>query len=145
MTSFSVWTAFEINLAIICASAPALKPLINHYAPRILGSSFITAAQSRLPGSRSKFASLNGPADEIGSKGAGTYVMTKISGSRSFKTHIEGHSGRFDGRGDAKKGFYDSGSGDSDELIFGRGGITRTTEIDVRSMDLKQSQADLER
>lgn len=37
----------EINIAIICASAPALKPLVSKIAPKLLGSSINSASRSR--------------------------------------------------------------------------------------------------
>ncbi|KAH8894656.1 hypothetical protein GQ53DRAFT_744746 [Thozetella sp. PMI_491] len=36
----AIWSNIEINIAIICASVPALKPLVTKIFPKLLGSSF---------------------------------------------------------------------------------------------------------
>lgn len=134
MARFSVWTALEFDLAIICASAPALKPLVRHYTPKILGSSVIETAKTHLPGSSSRFRSLND--DMTASNSKDSYMMTKISG-KGLMTEREARQKRFDGMFDGRnkdaKTFYTS-TGSSDEMILGEG-ITRTIEIDVKSLD----------
>ncbi|KAL1297158.1 hypothetical protein AAFC00_004734 [Neodothiora populina] len=39
----SNWSAVDTNVSVICASAPALKPLLRQIAPRLMGSSFSTS------------------------------------------------------------------------------------------------------
>ncbi|KAI1852178.1 hypothetical protein JX265_013031 [Neoarthrinium moseri] len=43
----AVWSGIEINVAIICASVPALKPLVNSLFPKLLGSTPRSKGQSR--------------------------------------------------------------------------------------------------
>ena len=63
-------------------------------------------------------------------------MLTKISG-RSTVGEREARQNRFDGKFDGRnkdvKTFYSS-TGSSDEMILGQG-ITRTIEIDIKSLD----------
>ena len=34
----TIFSSIEVNIGLICASAPAIKPLIHKWAPRLLGS-----------------------------------------------------------------------------------------------------------
>ncbi|KJR85159.1 uncharacterized protein SPSK_09383 [Sporothrix schenckii 1099-18] len=43
----AMWSNIEINVAIICASAPALKPFVSRIAPKLLGSSGNSGNRSR--------------------------------------------------------------------------------------------------
>ncbi|KAL1894034.1 hypothetical protein Sste5346_006176 [Sporothrix stenoceras] len=43
----AMWSNIEINVAIICASVPALKPFVSRIAPKLLGSSVNSASRSR--------------------------------------------------------------------------------------------------
>ncbi|KAH8790746.1 hypothetical protein BGZ57DRAFT_923255 [Hyaloscypha finlandica] len=33
-----IWSIFELNISLMCASLPAIRPLLGHYFPKILGS-----------------------------------------------------------------------------------------------------------
>ncbi|CAK7228492.1 hypothetical protein SBRCBS47491_006921 [Sporothrix bragantina] len=46
----AMWSNIEINVAIMCASAPALKPLVSKIAPKLLGSSMNSGSRSRTNG-----------------------------------------------------------------------------------------------
>jgi hypothetical protein len=36
-----IWSIFELNISLICASLPAIRPLLGHYFPQIMGSTEI--------------------------------------------------------------------------------------------------------
>lgn len=36
----SIWSAVDLNVSVVCASAPALKPLLRKIAPSFMGSTF---------------------------------------------------------------------------------------------------------
>lgn len=36
-----IWSIFELNISLICASLPAIRPLLSHYFPKIMGSTEI--------------------------------------------------------------------------------------------------------
>ncbi|CAK7206934.1 hypothetical protein SEUCBS139899_009741 [Sporothrix eucalyptigena] len=42
----AMWSNIEINVAIVCASVPALKPFVSKIAPKLLGSSINSASRS---------------------------------------------------------------------------------------------------
>ena len=66
----SIWSAVEINVSIICAAAPALKPIFKRYMPNFMYSlSGKTSRSKPTHGDRStwvKASSKNGTAFEMG-------------------------------------------------------------------------------
>lgn len=50
VTRMLTFQNIEINVAIICASVPALKPFVSRIAPKLLGSSVKSASRSRTNG-----------------------------------------------------------------------------------------------
>ncbi|KAE9373711.1 hypothetical protein N431DRAFT_465988 [Stipitochalara longipes BDJ] len=36
-----IWSIFELNISLICACLPAIRPLLGHYVPKVLGSTDI--------------------------------------------------------------------------------------------------------
>jgi hypothetical protein len=36
-----IWSIFELNISLICASLPAIRPLLSHYFPKRMGSTEI--------------------------------------------------------------------------------------------------------
>ena len=37
-----IWSIFELNISLICASLPAIRPLLGHYFPKIMGTEIFT-------------------------------------------------------------------------------------------------------
>ena len=145
MAKFSAWTALEFDLAIICASVPALKPLAKHYVPKLLGYSFKSTANSGLQmgtGELGTFHSIT--VDMKGSNNTSrgrnrmSSIITKISAGgengQSSKTSTFGDRRRtmMQSTDIELKSFYGN-SGGSDEHIVDHTGIIQIIEVDVAS------------
>ncbi|KAI9055268.1 hypothetical protein LZ554_000231 [Drepanopeziza brunnea f. sp. 'monogermtubi'] len=109
------YSAVETNLAIITASAPALRPLLKTWFPRVFGARYATSASREPSKSRS-----NGPRD----RGEPLSATAKSDfGTSSFAM------------GDLKRGNVGircvSPSGSEEETMTCNG-IVRTTEVDVQ-------------
>ncbi|KAK6353989.1 hypothetical protein TWF730_008409 [Orbilia blumenaviensis] len=60
------WTITELNLALICASAPAVRALAIHYAPKILNSLGTVAFTNTQTGRKASVGSSNGSSAKAG-------------------------------------------------------------------------------
>lgn len=116
-----VWTAVEINLAVICCSMPALRPLLTRWFPKLFGN---TSGNSSEP------------------QGAAYgYAGTKQSGSNAPRSinyalkdlHTSRKANRTEIRGVSPSG--------SEEEIMTYNGILRTTNFNVQYEDAKRSDA----
>lgn len=137
MARFSIWTAIEYDLAIICASIPTLKPFITKILPGILSSKLVTMFYRRvsyLRSSKSKFSSLR-ESVKVSAGKDGSIQMNSMGGVSD--------GGRWTGkvRGDGvevttTKAFY-SEPGVSEECMVADGmarmGIVKTVDIAVMS------------
>ena len=120
-----VWTAVEINLAVICCSMPALRPLLTRWFPKLFGNS-----------------SGNSSEPQNGVYGSMTFGGTKQSGSNAPRSmnyalkelHTSRKTNRTEIRGDSPTG--------SEEEIMTYNGILRTTNFNVQYEDAKRSDAD---
>ncbi|KAL4966792.1 uncharacterized protein BDV14DRAFT_34997 [Aspergillus stella-maris] len=92
----------EINLGLICASAPALRPLVNSFIPRLFGTAYPYDSyngQSRSKGSRQswKLRSLSGHSKSRDSRHWGTPTKMpsdhfKVVRTVEVETHSESRS-----------------------------------------------------
>lgn len=148
MTKFSAWTSLEFNLAIICASVPALKPLVKHYIPMFLGSSFTSAVHTginRATGKQSTFHSIPNES-RSGAKSVRTRrshnpvgsILTKITAGGG-KNSQQSTSSTFSERRRTlrpqdieMKSFYHIDGGSNEEIIT-HAGIIQTIEVDIAS------------
>ncbi|KAI5776296.1 hypothetical protein EDC01DRAFT_636934 [Geopyxis carbonaria] len=115
MAKFSIWTACEAALAVICASIPTLKPLISRYIPRLVSSTF----QSSL---------LGGNNNNVGSNSANKmgYNISVPQGDLRRGPSLRMSSGHR-----VNRGFF-TAAGDDDSLEEEEMGIMKTTEVRVR-------------
>lgn len=83
--SIAIWSCIEVNIAIMCASAPALKPLVIKVFPKMLLSDLYAKTKGAYYASKSKFGG-SGKHGDSGNKSAGG--STSESGNRSrTRTH----------------------------------------------------------
>ncbi|KAM5354710.1 hypothetical protein ACJ41O_001357 [Fusarium nematophilum] len=109
-----VWSIVETNLAIICASVPALRPLFRRWFPRLFGGSSRKTtgtpyAQSYGTGTRGTNGLRSANYD-----GHGDIRLKDLRGSRAHHTEIRSVS-----------------PNGSEEEIMTYNGIMRTTNVDV--------------
>ncbi|KAK3402655.1 hypothetical protein B0T20DRAFT_4571 [Sordaria brevicollis] len=85
--SIAIWSCIEVNIAIMCASAPALKPLIIKVFPKMLLSDLYAKTKGAYYASKSKFPGGSGSGKHgDGNKSAGG--SSSESGNRSrVRTH----------------------------------------------------------
>ncbi|OJI99032.1 hypothetical protein ASPVEDRAFT_50588 [Aspergillus versicolor CBS 583.65] len=84
----------EINLGLICASAPALRPLVNFCIPRLLGSSYQYGYNNQPRSKQSyKLRSYTGASKSRDSRLYGPHAKTPTEQLRVFRTvEMETHS-----------------------------------------------------
>lgn len=110
-----VASAVETNVAIMAASAPAVKPLFRRWFPRLFSSA--------------------GPTDGPYSGGTGRYASRTVGGSTLKGS---GRSGRNTFEMRSKRGQSETESssrGDSEEKIMTFDGIVKTTNVSVQYAD----------
>jgi hypothetical protein len=135
MAKFSIWTAIEYDLAIVCASIPTLKPFFNKVIPGLLSSRLATIISRRIPGFRtSRFSTLQ---ETVKTSAAtdGSIHMKPIVG-KEVKTERSWNPMIARDKTEVTKTvvFYSGKEGASDEYIMGEEhGIVRTTKVDVES------------
>lgn len=115
MATFSIWTACEAALAVICASIPTLKPLISRYIPRLVSSTF----QSSLLGGNNN-SDNNNSANKMG------YNISVPQGDLRRGPSLRMSTGQR-----VHRGFF-TAAGDDDSLEEEEMGIMKTTEVRVR-------------
>lgn len=120
-----VWTAVEVNLAVVSCSMPALRPLFSRWMPRLFGSNW----------GRSSDQPYNGPgtsADAPSTGGNKTYNRESYSMNYMLKDlHPARKQNRTEIRGVSPAG--------SEEEIMTYNGILRTTDVNVMYEDAKRS------
>lgn len=136
MAKFSIWTAIEYDLAIICASIPTLKPFLNKVLPALLSSRLATIISRRIGLRSSRFSSLQEnvktSAATDGSIQMKNLALKKESNlDNTWPPKIPGEKVQVT----TTDVFY-SGNASSDEHIIGKDqGIVKTTNIDVSSRE----------
>lgn len=117
-----VWAVVEVNLAIICASLPAMRPLFRRWFPKLFGGS------SKYNGSRGPYYG-NTYGSGVGRSAGNTLNASRhrdgdgalrLKELRSNRGH---HHTEITGRGNSPTG--------SEEEIMTYNGIIRTTNVDV--------------
>ncbi|KAF7944254.1 hypothetical protein EAE96_010656 [Botrytis aclada] len=139
-----ITSAIEINLAIITASAPALKPMMRKWFPKLFGSSSDGAYNNQNSGpydlqghSRYGRGTRNGAAFKSSrmSNGTGLIRLEDVPDMPDVK----------DGRMEDSNGIQretSKGDGDSDEEIMKYNGIIKTTSVGVQYEDGKSDISD---
>ena len=129
-----VWTAVEVNLALICSSMPALRPLFSRILPRIFGTG--------------NSGNNNRSGEPYGISGASGNLTYGGTGSRSHhqhqgESHAMGSMFKDLNLNPARKqanteirGVSPSGS---EEEMLTYNGILRTTNVNVMYEDAKRS------
>ncbi|VUC28752.1 unnamed protein product [Clonostachys rosea] len=123
-----VWTAVEVNLAVISCSMPALRPLFSRWYPKLFGTesggkSHSTPYDNSL-GQTSRVTAQNNRSNVRDSSG---YALKDLHPSRKHNQHTE------------IRGISPSGS---EEEIMTYNGILRTTNVAVQYEDTKRSDND---
>jgi hypothetical protein len=113
-------SAIEINIAVLCACGPSMKPFANRFAPRLLGSS------------RRNASAYDGLSGDLGYRTGGTASQNKSLGSRSNaeadeRYELGVHHRRADG-GDSRRNLTDR----DEERIMGTSGIVKTMDVSVK-------------
>ena len=106
---FCIWSAVELNVAIVCSSVPALKNLIKRVWPSILQSFHSTkgTARSKTGASDSAATAINSASTVYSTKGstlkgshmASIEAQTMKAPKSGFLERVLGLFGRNDGRG----------------------------------------------
>ncbi|TGO20317.1 hypothetical protein BPAE_0311g00080 [Botrytis paeoniae] len=139
-----VTSAIEINLAIITASAPALKPMMRQWFPKLFGSSSDDAYNNQNSGpyalqgnSRYERGTRNGAGFKSSrlSNGNGLIRLEDVPDIPDVKDGSTEDSNRIQ-RETSK------GDGDSDEEILNYNGIIKTTSVGVQYGDGKSEISD---
>jgi hypothetical protein len=125
-----VWTAVEVNLAVISCSMPALRPLLSRWFPNLFGTSNnkssnevygsanLTVGGSQMPGATPRPIHRGG--------GSMNYMLRDLhSGRKGTHTEIRGTSP----------------TGSEDEIMT-YNGILRTTNVNVSYEDKETKRSD---
>ncbi|KAG5660245.1 hypothetical protein KAF25_003767 [Fusarium avenaceum] len=113
-TVLPVWGAVETNIAIICASVPALRPLVRNWFPALFGSSGATSGTPYGDRYANGYGNSARGASGLRSHNHDDIRMKDLRGSRNQHTEIRSVS--------------PSGS---EEEIMTYNGIMRTTNVNV--------------
>lgn len=119
----SIWTSTEIYVAVICASAPGIKPFVSKVLPKLLGTSLLS--RTRRTGGPSQ-------SYEMGSKWK-TIGSNKIQRQTS-ETALATADGPYTecGRGADAESLGDDQGRPSRRSSSDEGGIYKTSEITVK-------------
>ena len=78
----AIWSGIEINVAIACASLPALKPLISKFLPRLLSTT----------DSKNKYSLNNLSGNKLGSRQTNTFhEVGSKKGNKNAEITVEQH------------------------------------------------------
>ncbi|KAI9738311.1 MAG: hypothetical protein M1834_008809 [Cirrosporium novae-zelandiae] len=124
-----IWSAVEVDIAIITACGPSLKPLLQRFVPRLLGSSY---RSSQTPG-RGGNSQTYGRSRTTKS---GTMHKTRRSG-----TMMDYEMGKYAGK-KLNSVVTARGDGDSEEGIISEDGIMKTTSVNVKFQSSEESSMD---
>lgn len=124
-----VWTAVEVNLAIISSSMPALRPLFSRWYPKLFGSNSAKSSNQPYPNQYHRKHS------GLGSNG--------VDRSQNHESHPINYMLRDlnPGRKHAKTEVRGMSPSGSEEEILTYNGILRTTNVNVVYEDAKRSDA----
>lgn len=88
ITGAMYWSVIELNIGILAASIPSMKPIASRYAPRLLGSSFIKSGNK----SSSYLKSNTGfKSSGLGRSNVGTMELQSMERSDRFGQQSVGH------------------------------------------------------
>ncbi|KAK6595632.1 hypothetical protein H4I96_09951 [Botrytis cinerea] len=136
-----VTSAIEINLAIITASAPALKPMMRQWFPKLFGSSSDGAYNNQSSG---PYAFQGNSRYERGTRNGAGFKSSPLSNGNGL-IRLEDMPDAKDGVTEDPNGIQremSKGDGDSDEEIMKYEGIIKTTSIGVHYEDGKSDISD---
>ncbi|KAH7349800.1 hypothetical protein B0T11DRAFT_332842 [Plectosphaerella cucumerina] len=121
-----VWTAVEVNLALICCSMPALRPLLSRWFPKLFGGS---SDQATTP--------------QGGSYGNMTFGGTKPTSSRNTAPRSSAYALRdLGGRKNNLTEIRGTSPTGSEEQIMTYNGILKSTNFQVQYEEAKRGDAD---
>ena len=130
-----VWTAVEVNLAVISCSMPALRPLFSRLLPRLFGSTN--------SGNNNRSGGAHGDSTIGGASGTLTYGGSGASRSHQRESHAMNYMFKDLNLHPARKQAHTEIRGvspdGSEEEIMTYNGILRTTNVNVRYEDAKRS------
>lgn len=112
-------SAIETNVAIMTASAAAMKPLFKRWFPRLF----------------STLSNTNGYSDGPYAGGTGRYARNTVRGTKTKSVLRSGHGGFELNRIRGERGLTEiqsQGKGGSEEEIMTFDGIVKTTNVSVR-------------
>ncbi|ATZ58524.1 hypothetical protein BCIN_16g02840 [Botrytis cinerea B05.10] len=136
-----VTSAIEINLAIITASAPALKPMMRQWFPKLFGSSSDGAYNNQSSG---PYAFQGNSRYERGTRNGAGFKSSPLSNGNGL-IRLEDMPDAKDGVTEDPNGIQremSKGDGDSDEEIMKYEGIIKTTSVGVHYEDGKSDISD---
>ncbi|KAI5781503.1 hypothetical protein EDC01DRAFT_730234 [Geopyxis carbonaria] len=115
-----IWSPLEADIAVMCASMPALRPLVGHFFPSFMSS----VGYSYGPGT-------GGPTHGTGNHGRSRKTRGQSFHLDEFGQSAMGMGTRSQIRGGKQGGTLVSGDNSSEEQIMNQMGIQKTVEISV--------------
>ncbi|KAF7935213.1 uncharacterized protein EAE97_008120 [Botrytis byssoidea] len=138
-----VTSAIEINLAIITASAPALKPVMRQWFPKLFSSSSDGAYNNQ----SGRYALQGNSRCERGTRNGAGFKNSRVSNGNGLirLEDVPDIPDDKNGRTEDPNGIQretSKGDGDSDEEIMKYNGIIKTTSVSVQYEDGKSEISD---
>ena len=131
--AIAIWSCIEINTGIICASIPAMRPLVTKLFPRLLLSSLYARATGK---SQVYYANdrsgVGGSASQSQARKGGPSVSVSVTASASRTDSEKGHSGRGGRPGPGQSQMHKGG-----KLSEG-GGIQVQQSFELKSVPLQR-------
>jgi hypothetical protein len=138
MAKFSIWTAIEYDLAIICASLPTLKPPLNKILPSHLSNKLATIITNHMPSRRSSKVSNSRGNPQSPTAEDRSIHMYPFADKRLNQNWTSNFPRKLVGV-TTTNAFYSS-TASSDDCMIGDG-IIRTMNVDVTSDNREWSQS----
>lgn len=123
-----IWTAVEVNLAVICCSMPALRPLFSRWFPKLFGSSHSGPSSDQPYGTsgRGGLSSSGTPGKSLNRDRRPGYMLKDLHSPRK----------------QTRSGIGGESPSGSEEEILTYNGILRTTNVNIVHEDAKRSEGD---
>lgn len=128
-----VWTAVEVNLAVICCCMPALRPLLSRWLPNLFPD--FSGRSSGNTGNGDTLATIGGT-NSATARGRGTH---NHDGGHSSNHHMLKDLHPYRKKQQQHTEIRGTSPTGSEEEIMTYNGILRTTNFDVKYEDAKRS------
>lgn len=128
-----VWTAVEVNLAVICCCMPALRPLLSRWLPGLFPD--FSGRSSGNTGNGDTLATIGGT-NSATARGRGTH---NHDGGHSSNHHMLKDLHPYRKKQQQHTEIRGTSPTGSEEEIMTYNGILRTTNFDVKYEDAKRS------